>query len=180
MKIAIIYSSTEGQTRKIAHHAEDLLQGEGHSVTLRHATDASDLRLTEFDAVILAASVHAGKYQPELVGFAKDHVSALNKVPSMFLSVSLAAAGDDEAEWNELHRIAETLKADTGWSPGKVEHVAGAFKFTEYDFFRYWAMRWMESKRDPSAPAGEDREYTDWDKLDKTLRDWTRAQSAAS
>ena len=180
MKIAIIYASTEGQTRKIVHHAEDLLLGEGHSVTLRHATDAGDLRLSEFDAVILAASVHAGAYQSELVAFAKDHASTLNEGASMFLSVSLGAAGDDDAEWTALRGYVEDLKTDTCWTPGKIEHVAGAFKFTEYDFFRYWAMRWMESKRDPSAPAGEDREYTDWDKLDKLLRDWTRAQTAAS
>ena len=180
MKIAIIYASTEGQTRKIAHHAEDFLQGEGHSVTLRHATDAGDLRLGEFDAVILAASVHGGKYQAELVAYAKDHASALNQVASMFLSVSLGAAGDDAEEWSALRSYVDDLNSDTGWTPDQVEHVAGAFKFTEYDFFRYWAMRWMESKRDPSAPAGEDREYTDWDGLDKTLKDWTRAQSAAS
>lgn len=180
MKIAIIYASTEGQTRKIVHHARDVLQGEDHSVTLRHATDAGDLRLTEFDAVILAASVHAGKYQSELVAYAKDHASALNQVKSMFLSVSLGAAGDDEADWTALKSHVDDLRTDTGWSPDKVEHVAGAFKFTEYDFFRYWAMRWIESKKDPSAPAGEDREYTDWERLDKTLEDWTRAQSAGS
>lgn len=180
MNIAIIYASTEGQTRKIAHHARDVLEGAGHSVTLRHATDANDLRIADYDGVILAASVHAGRFQPELVDFAKDHASALNAVKTLFLAVSLGAAGDDETEWNALRQYVETLADDTGWSAGKVEHVAGAFRFKEYDFFKYWAMRWFEAKREPSVPAGVDREYTDWDKLDETLRDWTRAGSAAS
>lgn len=177
MKIAIIYASTEGQTRKIAHHAEELLQVEDHSVTLRHASDAGDLRLSESDAIILAASVHAATYQSELVAYAKEHASTLNEGASMYLSVSLGAAGNDDAEWTALRGYLDDLKTDTGWTPGKIEHVAGAFKFNEYNFFRYWAMRWMESKRDPSTPAGEDRVYTDWDEL---LRDWTRDQTAAS
>ena len=180
MKIAIIYASTEGQTRKIAHHVNETLEGEGHDVTLRHATDANDLRLAEYDGVILAASVHAGRFQTELVDFAKGRTSALNAVNSLFLPVSLGAAGDDETEWNALRQYVRTLAADTGWSPDRVEHVAGAFRFKEYDFFKYWAMRWFESNKDPSVPAGVDREYTDWDALDDALRDWTRASSAAS
>ena len=57
------------------------------------------------------------------------------------LSVSLSAAGTDAEDWAGIHKCVAQFEADTGWIPGRVEHVAGAFRFSEYDFFRAWAMR---------------------------------------
>jgi menaquinone-dependent protoporphyrinogen oxidase len=60
-----------------------------------------------------------------------------------------------------------------------VEHVAGAFRFREYDFFRYWAMRWIASARDEAVRPGRDKEYTDWGKLDAAVDDWLASVTGA-
>ncbi len=179
MKIAVIYASTEGQTRKIALRAMSTLQHEDHSVALIHANDAGALELSEFEAALLAGSVHLGKHQPELVDFAKDHASALNAMPTMFLSVSLAAASDDETDLADLGTYGDRFVSETGWKPGRIKYVAGAFKFTEYDFFKYWAMRWIKARNDPSTSSDESYEYTDWDDLDEALRDWMHDAATA-
>ena len=173
MKILIVYSSTEGQTRKICQFALEKLTGAGHSVALMSAEDADEVDLARYDAAILAASVHAGRYQGEMLEFAKSHATGLSATRTLFISVSLAAAGDDTDDWSELERIVEIFSAQTGWTPGQVAHVAGAFRFSDYDFFKYWAMRWIESRKDPKGEPGTDREYTDWDALAALLEDWT-------
>lgn len=172
VKVLIVYASTEGQTSKIARFALDRLAGVGHSVALLPAGDSGDVEPSAYDAAILAASVHAGRYQDEMVAFASDHAAALAGMKTLFLSVSLAAAGQDADDMKELTAIVGRFAGKTGWTPGEVEHVAGAFRFGEYDFFKYWAMRWIESKKAPSETPGTDREYTDWDALGRRLDDW--------
>ena len=173
MRVLIVYASTEGQTQKICIFAFHRLTGRGHSVALVSADASQGIDPDGFDAAILAASIHAGRYQKPLIEFATRHAIALNEMKSLFLSVSLAAAGEDETEWADLERIASGFSTDTGWSPSRVEHVAGAFRFGEYDFFKAWAMRWIESQKDSDVRPGTDKEYTDWLALEAILDEWS-------
>jgi menaquinone-dependent protoporphyrinogen oxidase len=172
MKIAIVYATTEGQTRKIVRFAADHLAGRGVTVELLRAADAQDLDLARFDAAIVAASVHLNAYQAEIREFARAHAAGLSALPTLFLSVSLAAAGDDADDWQGLARIVAGFARETGWTPARVEHVAGAFRFGEYDFFRAWAMRWIAAQKGQTVDRHGDTEYTDWAALERALDDW--------
>ncbi|NNF23559.1 MAG: protoporphyrinogen oxidase [Rhodobacteraceae bacterium] len=173
MKILTAYGTTEGQTGKIARFCADQLTGAGHSVELLNVADAAEVDVSGFGAAILAGSVHAGKYQAELSQFIAANLAALKPLPTLFLSVSLSAAGDDPQDWAGLESGLAAFTQDTGWTPGRTEHVAGALRFTEYDFFRYWAMRWIAAQKDETVDPHKDKEYTDWDKLSAVLHDWS-------
>ncbi len=173
MKILIVYATTEGQTRKIARFAADHLTEAGHSVEMLPAADAADLNIGTFDGAIIAGSIHAGRYQKKLRAFVKQHSAALAELPTMFWSVSLAAAGEDDEDWKGIRACVDRFTEKTGWTPGRVEHVAGAFRFDEYDFFKSWAMRWIAREKGETAPAhGENAEHTDWAALKRILEDW--------
>lgn len=178
MKILIVYATTEGQTRKVARFVFDNLAGAGHSAELVSAGDAQGRDPSLFDGAILAGSVHAGHYQKELVAWARASATSLGQVPTLFLSISLTAAGEDVEDWKGLHGCVDRFAEETGWTPTRVEHVAGAFRFSEYDFFKSWAMRWIAAQKDESVRAGEDKEYTDWDALGRVLEDWTAGLGA--
>ncbi len=178
MKILIVYATTEGQTRKVARHVFHHLAGAGHAVELIAAEEARGLDPAGFDAAVVAGSVHGGRYQKELVAWAKGVAPELARVPTLFLSVSLTAAGKDQQEWEGLSGCVARFAEETGWTPARVEHVAGAFRFSEYDFFKSWAMRWIAAQRDETVTAGENREYTDWAALETLLEDWTRGLPA--
>lgn len=178
MKILVVYATTEGQTRKVARHVFDWLAAAGHAAELIPAAEAGDLDPAGFDAVTVAGSVHGGRYQAELVRWAKAAAPGLARVPTLFLSVSLTAAGRDAQEWDGLRGCVARFAAETGWTPARVEHVAGAFRFSEYDFFRTWAMRWIAAQRDEGVTPGVDHEYTDWAALEAVLKDWTGALAA--
>jgi menaquinone-dependent protoporphyrinogen oxidase len=180
MTVLIVYASTEGQTRKICRFCAAELSGAGMSVELLSAADAAGTDVGRYRAAILAGSVHIGKIQPALIDFARQNGAALAAIPTLYLQVSLAAAGRDPDEMAELQRIAKAAFADTGWTPGRTEHVAGAFRFTEYDFFRTLAMRWIASQRDDAVDPHKDKEYTDWDALSAVLAEWRETVQAAS
>lgn len=162
MYLVIVYATTDGQTRKIARFAADRLAATGHAVELLNAEDSDGLDLARFDGAILAGSLHAGGYQKSLARFATDQAATLSLMPTLFLAVSLSAAGNDPEDWDGLRRCLTEFEADTGWTPGRVEHVAGAFRFSEYDFFRAWAMRRIADQKGEKVAAGTDKEYTDW------------------
>jgi menaquinone-dependent protoporphyrinogen oxidase len=178
MKILIVYATTEGQTRKVARYVFDWLAGAGHAAELIAAAEAEGLDPADFDGVVVAGSVHGGRYQAELVSWAKGAARELGQVPALFLSVSLSAAGEDAGDWEGLRGCVDRFVQETGWAPARVEHVAGAFRFSEYDFFKSWAMRWIAAKRDDTVTPGEDKEYTDWEALAAVLRDWTAGLGA--
>ncbi len=172
MHLIILYATTDGQTRKIARFAADRLARKGHAVELLNVEDTEGLDLACFDAAILAGSLHAGGYQKSLRRFATRTCDALKAMPTLFLSVSLSAAGNDPEDWKGLALCLEEFAEETGWVPGRVEHVAGAFRFSEYDFFRSWAMRRIADQKGEVVEAGKDKEYTDWPALVLALDSW--------
>jgi menaquinone-dependent protoporphyrinogen oxidase len=178
MKILVAYASTDGHTRKICRVAADWNADQGNAVELLPLADADDIDLTRFDAVLLAASVHGGRYQKALTEFCAKHAGTLSALPSLFLSVSLAAAGHEAEDWQGLEKILTDFTAATGWTPDRVEQLAGAYKPSEYDVFRRFVMRRILANKDPSADLSTDIEYTDWAALNAVLADWTASVTA--
>ena len=175
MKVLIAYATSEGQTRRIARHVADKISDANQTVELLELSDAKDIDLARFDGAILAASIHMGHYQKALSDFAANRVKYLQEKPTLFLSVSLAAAGHDAEDWNGLDRILEDFVDATGWTPGRVEQVAGAYRPSEYDIFRRFIMRRIIAAKNTEADLDADKEYTDWSALNLLVDDWLAA-----
>lgn len=172
MKLFVGYATNEGQTRKITQHVADRCADQGHAVELMALADASTADLSRFDAAILGGSIHVGHYQKGLSEFAADHVTALDAMPTLFLSVSLAAAGHDAEDWRALEAILADFQDATQWTPGQVAQVAGAYKPSEYGVFQRFIMRRIVAAKDPEADLDWDKEYTDWAALDAQVDAW--------
>lgn len=172
MNILIAYATTEGQTAKICEFCAELLNDAGHTAKLVKLDSDTRLQFDGFDAALLAASVHLGTYQNEFEKFVTTNAVPLGARRTLFLAVSLAAAGDDPQDHADLERIAAEFSERTGWWPGRVQQVAGAFRFTQYDFFKSWALRWIAWRNDEKVDPHADREYTDWAALKDVLADW--------
>lgn len=172
MKILIGYATNEGHTRKICRRIADRLVEGGRGVELLPLSEAEDLELSSFDRVILAASIHAGHYQRAFSDFVQRQRAALEARPTLFLSVSLAAAGHDDEDWRGLDKVLGDLTAVTGWQPDRVGQIAGAYRPGDYDLLRRFVMRRIIARKDPGADLDQPKEYTDWDGLDHLVDDW--------
>lgn len=179
MKVLIAYASTEGQTRKIAQKIADHIFDGGQTVELLDLSDAAHIDLQRFDCAILAGSIHAGHYQQSLTNFAAKRCSDLEGKPTLFLSVSLVAAGHDAEDWKGLDKIRDEFIEATHWKPSRIEQVAGAYRPSEYDMFRRFIMRRIIATKDPDADLNADKEYTDWSSLFKIVDDWLAALDGA-
>lgn len=172
MKILVAYATSEGQTRKISRKLADQIVESGHSVELAGLADLGEFDPARFDGIVLAASIHVGHYQKVVSEFAARNADRLRQRRTLFLSVSLAAAGHSAEDWRGLEHILEDFEAATGWTPDRVEQVAGAYVPSQYDIFRRFVMRRIVAVKDPEADLDADHEYTDWAKLSALVEAW--------
>lgn len=169
MNLLIVYGSTEGQTRKICEFLDDKARDMGHEVTLCDST-ASPESPEGFDAVILAASVHMDQYQSSVRHYARDYHEALNKSHTAFVSVSLTAAMDEPDSWKELRENTENFLEETGWYPDFTEQVAGALRYSKYNWLKKQLMRMIAKKGSGDVDVSTDYEYTDWEQVEGLLK----------
>lgn len=179
-RILILYGTGEGQTRKIAAFVADKLSAT-HQATLLDATDVHEpLNFSNFDAAIIAASLHAGGFQKSVARAVASDAARLAGMPNAFMAVSLSAAGDDVDDWRGLEECLERFWREADWRAEQVEHVAGAFRYTQYDYFKRMLMRQIAKKRGAPVDISRDWELTDWDQLAKFAEAFSARVAAAA
>jgi menaquinone-dependent protoporphyrinogen oxidase len=166
MRVLIIFGTTEGHTRELCEFAARCLHDAGHSATVEQATAKSeDKSIVEYDAFVLAGSLHVGSYQPALIQFALNHHETLASKPNAFISVSLSAAGENPHDWEGLEQCLARFEKQTGWKPQVVHHAAGAIRYSHYDFFKRLAIKYIASRRGQDTVTSCDYDLTDYDAL---------------
>jgi menaquinone-dependent protoporphyrinogen oxidase len=163
MRLLMVYGTTEGQTQKVARFVAAQFAEKGHQTQVLNAIDSTAAtNPRDFDAVIVAASLHAGHYQAAVIDFVGTHLAAIDERPNAFLSISLAAASSDEDDVQGLKRCVTEFTRQTGWKPRRIHHVAGAFRYTSYDFLKRWAMKYIAHRKGAPTDTSRDHELTDW------------------
>ena len=164
--ILLLYGTTEGQTRKIATHVADRIREQGHTAEVVAGTAFNGpVPAPAFDGVIVAASVHSGRHQSEIVQIVKANLTELLSLPSAFLSVSLAVL--DEAHHEEAEGYVDQFLDETGWAPDLVETVAGALRYTKYGFVKRFIMKQISKRSGRPTDTSRDFEFTDWRQVDR-------------
>jgi menaquinone-dependent protoporphyrinogen oxidase len=169
--ILIVYGTTDGHTRKIAHVLAENLRAHCCSVdTVDAASPRWRLSPERYDGVIVAASVHIGDYQRAVARWARVHAPMLNLMPTAFLSVCLAVLERGVKPRQEILRIMRRFLVRNGWRPTITKMVAGALPYTRYGWLKRMMMKRIVAKAGGDTDTTRDFEYTDWN----DLRDFTR------
>jgi len=165
-RILVLYSTTEGHTRRIALAIADRIRDHGHTVCLVDATDVSArLEADLFDAVIIGGSVHAGSHSDALTRVVTENRDLLDRVPTAFFSVSLTAAHADPDLRAEARRPVEAFTHATNWTPTMVETLAGALRFSQYGFLKKQLLRWISWRSGGPTDTTADHDLTDWPRV---------------
>jgi menaquinone-dependent protoporphyrinogen oxidase len=163
--ILIIYSTTDGQTRKICERLREVVEAEGHQVTLLPIGEADGADLSAFDKVVVGASIRYGKHRPQVLEFANLHASALDTKPNAFFTVNIVARKPQKNR-PETNPYLQKFLRRTRWRPKELEVFAGRLDYPRYGFFDRLMIRfimWMtDGPTDPSTVV----EYTDWEQVE--------------
>lgn len=166
MSVLVFYATVEGHTEKIARHLAARLEKAGLRVEVASADQAGFCDPGTYEAAIMCAPIHIGRYPSSFVSFVSNWKASLQAVPDALVTVSLAIASEIEEERSEARAYPQRLIEQTGWKPDETFDVAGALKYTEYDFFRRWIMRRIAGKEGGPVDTSKDHELTDWAALD--------------
>ena len=171
-KIAIVYASKQGHTRKIAAYMAGKLQERGFSTQLIDAASEGPLPST-VDAVIAGSPVYAGKFRSTLLRWVHAHHAELARLPFGLFSVTLNAADQHLSAPPHDQRLLRELISACGIVPGHLASIAGALKYREYSWPVRRMMRNIAEKAGGDLDTSRDYEYTNWAYVDAFLDAFT-------
>jgi menaquinone-dependent protoporphyrinogen oxidase len=159
-RVLVLFGTTYGQTANVALAIEGRLRLRCHQVLVADAALACP-RPADYDAVVIAASVHAGRYQQEVVDWVATHAATLNRMPTAFLSVCLGVLRRTPKVDRELRAVMAAFLETTGWTPQRTAMIAGAVHYTRYGALVRWLMYFIMKRNAPEMTR--DYEFTDSD-----------------
>jgi len=178
-RILIVFGTTDGHTARIASAIGDAVTDAGGVASVfRATTDAPDPG--RYDAVIVAASVHRGRFQQPVVDWIRTHASRLNGMPTAFVSVSLGILQKDAAVQADVASIVTRFLDGTGWRPTARLGVAGALLYTYYWWLTRLVMRRIAHKAGGDTDTSRDYVYTDWAALRHFVDGFARRVGAST
>jgi menaquinone-dependent protoporphyrinogen oxidase len=176
--LLIVYATREGHTKHIVERITLRLRQRGIAVELENSAYLSaDFELPQcYRAVLVAASVHQGRYEPEMVDFVRRHSGHLERIPSAFLSVGLSEAAAHSPLQSRVERERAAARVDaaiahfrdsTGWRPSTTLSVAGALQYRRYRLPMRWVMKAIARALGLSTDTSQDHVFTDWPAVDR-------------
>ena len=160
MKILVVYGTSEGQTAKVAAAMALRFRESGYDVASFDVQRLPvTLNLRDFDAAVIAARVHAGRYPRRIVSFVRANRASLEMMPNAFVSVSMSAAKHVPGDDLRLAKYAKDFAALSGWSPKRTYHVAGARLYTRHNALTRWILGLVDGHR---YDTHRDHEWTNW------------------
>src|ERR1035437_9670725 len=89
--ILVAYSTTDGHTPRICERLRQVMVQQGHAVTVLPIAQAEALDLTDFDKIVIGASIRYGKHQPQVAAFIARHQTLLESKSNAFFTVNIVA-----------------------------------------------------------------------------------------
>ena len=164
----IIYSSTDGQTKKICLRIQSLLD-QNISSKLVSLNDASKENLDKFERIIIGASIRYGKHKKELFEFINLNLDQITKKENAFFSVNVVAR-KPEKNTPQTNPYMQKFLLNTLWKPDYLGVFAGKIDYPKYNFFDKQMIRLiMWITKGPTDTSGI-YEFTNWDDVDSFVK----------
>jgi menaquinone-dependent protoporphyrinogen oxidase len=163
--ILIVYSSTDGQTKKICQKLQEVIERQAHQVKMTAIEDVQQIDLTSFDKIVIGASIRYGKHSPLIIDFIKKNERILTEKSNTFFSVNVVARKPEKNQPDTNPYLQKFLK-QISWQPKKLAVFAGKIDYPRYSFFdRLFIQLIMLMTKGPTDPEAM-VEFTDWQKVE--------------
>lgn len=158
----IIYSSVDGQTLKIVKRMMALMEGEK---TLYNVDDNPEIDFSQYDKVLVGASIRYGNFRRNLLDFVNKHKVQLDLLPSAFFLVCLTARKPEKAT-PENNLYMAKFERLSQWQPRLKGVFAGALLYSRYNWWQTLIIQLIMKITGGSTDKNSDIELTDWSKVE--------------
>ena len=127
--------------------------------------EATKINLSEFNEVIIGASIRYGKHSKELYKFIKLNKNILDQKETVFFSVNVVARKLEKNSPETNPYIKKFLKI-SGWKPKKIGVFAGKVDYPNYGLIDKYAIKLIMFLTKGPTDTSRSFEFTDWEKVD--------------
>ena len=168
-KILIIYSTTDGQTFLICEKIKSILQKK-NQVELVSINDIYEKNISNFDSVIIGASIRYGKHSSKVIDFVKKNKTVLSYKKTSFFTVNVVARKHEKNTPETNPYMLKFLKK-TNWEPNNKAVFAGKIDYPKYGFIDKQIIRFIMILTNGPTDTSKSYEFTDWSKVDQFARE---------
>tara|TARA_Y100001960_G_C14553349_1_gene766920 strand:+ start:256 stop:780 length:525 start_codon:yes stop_codon:yes gene_type:complete len=159
----IIYSSTDGHTKTICKQIANFLNN-GVTTKIISLNEATKIDLTEFNKIIIGASIRYGKHSKKLYKFIELNKNILDQKKSIFFSVNVVARKPEKSTPDTNPYIKKFLKISK-WRPKKIGVFAGKVDYPNYGFFDKYVIKLIMFITKGPTDTSISYEFTNWQKV---------------
>lgn len=164
MKALLLYSSREGQTKKIIQRIAGQLTAMECDIRDLHQMEAVDW--AAYDKVLIGASIRYGHLNKKLYQFINQNLSELQHADAAFFCVNLTARKEDQGKDTPQGSVyVQTFLKKSPWQPSLIGVFAGALYYPRYGWFDKMMIRLIMTMTGGETDTSKEVEYTNWEKV---------------
>ena len=170
MNSLIIYSTTDGQTKKICETLkENSIDKNFYEII--SLEEAFHKEIERYEKIIIGASIRYGRHNPKIYEFIKMNKEVLEKKKSAFFSVNVVARKSEKNTPGTNPYIMKFLKKSE-WQPKKLGVFAGKIDYPRLSFINKIAIRLIMFITKGPTNTNNTYEFTDWQRVKKFINEF--------
>ena len=160
----LVYSTTDGHTKKICTHMQQSLQSEHHVVLCKALEDVSDDLIQSVDQIVVGASVRYGKFQANFYRFIEKYTSILETKDNGLFCVNLVARKSNK-DSPVTNPYMNKLLSKIEWCPKNQAVFAGYLNYPAYGFLDKAMIRFIMWMTKGPTDTSRAYEFTSWEQV---------------
>ncbi|MGF1844958.1 menaquinone-dependent protoporphyrinogen IX dehydrogenase [Vibrio clamense] len=163
-KALFLYSSREGQTKKILQYIEG--EFSDYSCETKNISEIETVDFSQYERVLIGASIRYGHLNKDLYRFISKNLTQLELSKVAFFCVNLTARKEDQGkDTPEGSAYIKTFLKKSPWKPKMIGVFAGALYYPRYNFFDRTMIRLIMTMTGGETDTSKEVEYTNWEKV---------------
>lgn len=175
MQTLIIYSTIDGQTKRICDVIAQACLAKQETVKLVDLAQANTLDLTNYDKILIGASIRYGKHRPQLFEFIQQHQEVLRSKVNGFFSVNVVAR-KPQKNTPTTNPYMKKFAELSAWQPQMLAVFAGRINYPAYRFVDRFMIRFIMWLTKGPTDTSQSYEFTDWQQVAKFAEDFSLAK----
>ena len=170
MNSLIIYSTTDGQTKKICETLkENSIDKNFYEII--SLDEAFHKEIKKYEKIIIGASIRYGRHNPRIYKFIEMNKEVLEKKKSAFFSVNVVARKSEKNTPDTNPYIIKFLKKSE-WQPKKLGVFAGKIDYPRLSFINKIVIRLIMFITKGPTNTNNTYEFTDWQRVKKFINEF--------
>ncbi len=170
MDSILIYSSTDGQTRKICEAIKNYSKNK-NNFKIVAIENYKKIILDDYKQIIIGASIRYGKYNSNIYKLIKENKKILESKKNAFFSVNVVARKPNK-NTPETNPYIKKFLNKTKWMPMKLGVFAGKVDYPSYNIINKLVIKFIMMITKGPTDTSKSYEFTNWEEVKKFTKDF--------